>query len=95
MWGGCAESGDWGDEVFVPQVHAPGVEAEVDWYEAAVDFPGGRQTLPIFVDSGRVRADGRFTLPRPTSDPAGVVSRPMSPPLSTSGASLHGCAMTT
>ena len=24
-------------EVFVPQVHAPGVEAEVDWGEAHVD----------------------------------------------------------
>jgi transposase len=46
-----------GREVFVPQVHAPGVEAEVDWYEAAVDFPGGRQTVPIFVM--RACASGR------------------------------------
>jgi len=46
-----------GREVFVPQVHAPGVEAEVDWYEAAVDFPAGRQTVPIFVM--RACASGR------------------------------------
>jgi hypothetical protein len=61
-----------GREVLVPPVHAPGVEAEVDWYEAAVDFPAGRQTVPIFVDSGRARADGRFISPRPASDPAGM-----------------------
>ena len=29
-------------KVFVPQLHMPGVEAEVDWYEAMVDFPSGR-----------------------------------------------------
>ena len=46
-----------GREVFVPQVHAPGAEAEVDWYEAAVDFPAGRQTVPIFVM--RACASGR------------------------------------
>ncbi len=27
-------------EVHVPQVHAPGAEAEVDWGEAQVDFAG-------------------------------------------------------
>jgi hypothetical protein len=26
-------------EAFVPQTHQPGQEAEVDWYEAAVEFP--------------------------------------------------------
>src|SRR3954469_11424358 len=35
-------------EVFVPQVHAPGVEAEVDWGEAQVDLAGGRTTVHLF-----------------------------------------------
>lgn len=34
--------------VFVPQHHEPGVEGEVDWYEAMVDFPTGRQKLYFF-----------------------------------------------
>lgn len=33
---------------FVPRDHAPGDEAEVDWYEAEVDFPTGRQTIQFF-----------------------------------------------
>lgn len=33
---------------FVPQIHWPGDEAEVDWYEAQVDFPQGRQKIYFF-----------------------------------------------
>jgi transposase len=33
---------------FVPQIHLPGEEAEVDWYEAQVDFPQGRQKVYFF-----------------------------------------------
>jgi transposase len=35
-------------EVFVPQVHAPGMEAEVDWGEAQVDLAGVRTKLHLF-----------------------------------------------
>jgi transposase len=31
-----------------PRDHQPGEEAEVDWYEAAIDFPSGRQTVQLF-----------------------------------------------
>jgi len=37
------------DEVFVPQVHEPGVEAEVDWFEAEVELGGQRRDLYVFV----------------------------------------------
>ncbi len=36
-------------EVFVPQVHAPGVGAEVDWGEAQVDLAGERTKVQLFV----------------------------------------------
>lgn len=36
-------------EAFVPQCYGPGEEAQVDWYEAAVDFPAGRRTVQFFV----------------------------------------------
>lgn len=36
------------EKVFVPQVHMPGAEAEVDWYEAMVDFPTGREKVYVF-----------------------------------------------
>jgi transposase len=36
-------------EVFVPQVHAPGVEAEVDWGEALVVLAGVATTVHLFV----------------------------------------------
>jgi transposase len=36
-------------EAFVPQSYGPGKEAQVDWYEAAVDFPEGRRTVQFFV----------------------------------------------
>ncbi|MGH3995000.1 MAG: IS21 family transposase, partial [Pseudonocardiaceae bacterium] len=36
-------------EVFVPQVHAPGIEAEVDWGQAEVDLAGERVTVHVFV----------------------------------------------
>jgi transposase len=36
-------------EVFVPQVHAPGVEAEVDWGQAAVVLAGTLVTVHLFV----------------------------------------------
>lgn len=35
-------------EAFVPQVRQPGEEAEVDWYEACVDFPTGRRKIYLF-----------------------------------------------
>lgn len=44
-------------EVYIPRDHQPGEEAEVDWYEAAVDFPTGRQTVQIF--QMRARFSGR------------------------------------
>ena len=37
------------DEVFVPQVHAPGVEAEVDWGEALVVLGGVSVKVHLFV----------------------------------------------
>jgi transposase len=36
-------------EAFVPQSYGAGEEAQVDWYEAAVDFPAGRRTVQFFV----------------------------------------------
>ena len=36
-------------EAFVPQSYGPGQEAQVDWDEAAVDFPEGRRTVQFFV----------------------------------------------
>ena len=35
-------------EAFVPQAHEPGQECEVDWYEADVDFPWGRERVQFF-----------------------------------------------
>jgi transposase len=35
-------------EVFIPQAHAPGVEAEVDWGEARVDLAGMRTKVHLF-----------------------------------------------
>jgi len=32
-------------DVFVPQSYEPGLECEVDWYEAMVDFPWGREKV--------------------------------------------------
>lgn len=37
-----------GAKIYVPQMHMPGEEAEVDWYEASVDFPCGREEVYIF-----------------------------------------------
>ena len=36
-------------EVFVPQAHAPGMEAEVDWGQALVEFGGAPTTVHLFV----------------------------------------------
>src|SRR5439155_16468465 len=36
-------------EVFVPQVHEPGVEAEVDWGEAVVEIAGQRRKVYLFL----------------------------------------------
>ena len=36
-------------KAFVPQVYSPGEEAEVDWYEALVDFPDGRRKVYFFL----------------------------------------------
>lgn len=36
-------------KAFVPQVYQPGDEAEVDWYEAMVDFPEGRKKVYFFL----------------------------------------------
>lgn len=35
-------------KVYVPQVYVPGEEAEVDWYEAFVEFPYGQEKIFIF-----------------------------------------------
>jgi transposase len=43
------ELGEPVDEVFVPQVHAPGIEAEVDWGEAEVWIAGQRRTVYLFL----------------------------------------------
>jgi len=37
-----------GKQVFVPLGHAPGAEAEVDWYEFAARFPSGEQVVQGF-----------------------------------------------
>lgn len=36
-------------EAYVPQGYVPGQEAQVDWYEAEVEFASGRQTVQFFV----------------------------------------------
>ena len=36
------------NDVFVPQSYQPGVEAQVDWYEAQVELAGERQVIQIF-----------------------------------------------
>jgi len=43
------ELGDPVDEVFVPQVYEPGVEAEVDWGEAIVEIGGQRLEVGLFL----------------------------------------------
>jgi transposase len=43
------ELGEPVDELFVPQVHEPGVEAEVDWGEAIVEIAGQRRTVYLFL----------------------------------------------
>ncbi|HEY8778456.1 MAG TPA: IS21 family transposase [Solirubrobacterales bacterium] len=43
------ELGGLVDEVFVPQVHEPGIEAEVDWGEAVVEIAGQRRTVHLFL----------------------------------------------
>jgi transposase len=48
----CARKREMGwpvGEVFVPQVHAPGVEAEVDWGQAEVVLAGAATTVHLFV----------------------------------------------
>ena len=43
------ELGEPVDEVFVPQVHEPGIEAEVDWGEAVVEIAGQRRKVYLFL----------------------------------------------
>ena len=43
------ELGDPVDEVYVPQVYEPGIEAEVDWGEAVVEIAGQRRTVCLFL----------------------------------------------
>jgi transposase len=43
------EMGDGVGEVFIPQVHAPGVGAEVDWGQADVDLAGDRTRVRLFL----------------------------------------------
>jgi transposase len=48
----CARKRELGwsvGEVFVPQVHAPGREAEVDWGQARVELAGAPTTVHLFV----------------------------------------------
>ncbi|MGI8844837.1 MAG: IS21 family transposase, partial [Thermoleophilaceae bacterium] len=42
------ELGQGPQEVFVPQLHAPGQTAEVDWGEADVDLAGARTRVHLF-----------------------------------------------
>jgi hypothetical protein len=37
-----------GNNAFVPQIHCPGEEGEVDWYEAVVVFPWGEERVQFF-----------------------------------------------
>jgi transposase len=57
----------FGTETFVPLVHDAGQEGEVDWYEAEVDFPQGREKVQFFAMrscySGR---DFHMAFPRQT-----------------------------
>jgi transposase len=60
------EIGDVG-EAFVLQIHAPGEEAEVDWYEASVDFPSGRENVQFFQMRSCFSGDEfHMAFPRPT-----------------------------
>jgi transposase len=43
------ELGEPPEDAFVPQVHEPGVEAEVDWGEAIVEIAGLRRTVYLFL----------------------------------------------
>lgn len=43
------ELGEPVDEVYVPQVHEPGIEAEVDWGEAIVEIAGQRRKVYLFL----------------------------------------------
>lgn len=43
------ELGEPPEEVYVPQVYAPGIEAEVDWGEAQVVIAGQRREVGLFV----------------------------------------------
>ena len=43
------ELGEPVEEVFVPQVREPGIEAEVDWGEAIVEIAGLRRTVYLFL----------------------------------------------
>ena len=54
-------------EVFVPQVHAPGIEAEVDWGEADVVLAGVVTTVHLFVM--------RASLPAITVFSPGLITR--------------------
>jgi len=54
-------------DAFVPQTHLPGDEAEIDWYEAEVDFPDGQRK--VYVVILRACCSGRefhMAFPRPT-----------------------------
>ena len=54
-------------EAFVPQFHAPGEEGEVDWYEAYVDFPSGREKVYFFQMRSCFSGDEfHMAFPRPT-----------------------------
>jgi transposase len=54
---GLRRSLDRGREAFVPLVHDAGQEAEVDWWEAVVEFPSGRAKVQVF--QMRACASGR------------------------------------
>jgi hypothetical protein len=44
-----ADAVRWVGAAFPAQVHAPGVEAEVDWGQALVDFAGTRTNVHLFL----------------------------------------------
>src|SRR5207244_602586 len=43
------EFGEPVDDVYVPQVHEPGIEAEVDWCEAVVEIGGQRRKVYLLL----------------------------------------------
>jgi hypothetical protein len=80
-------------EAFVPQSYGPGEEAQVDWYEAAVDFPEGRRTVQFFVM--RACCSGRGFIGPVGARPSKPSWKRTSRPSPTLAGFLPGSGMTT